>query len=44
MAVAEVETQRIIAHALPAEHLDAGKTLRSVAAVAISQDVALPDI
>src|SRR5687768_3456156 len=44
VAVAEIETQRVIADAFPAEHLHPGKLLRTVAAVAHAEDVALADV
>src|SRR6476469_6903939 len=44
MAIAEVEPDRVVADALPANDLHAGKTLRPVAAIAVPEDVALAEI
>ena len=44
MPVAEIETQRVIADALPADHLHAGKLFGAIAAILISENVAFAHV
>lgn len=44
VAVAEIETDGVVADDLPAEDRHAGEFLRAVAAVLVSEDVALADV
>jgi len=39
VAVAELEAQRVVAHALPAEHLHAVKLAQRTAAILVAEDV-----
>src|SRR5262245_49243676 len=44
MTVAELETQRVISDPFPAHHLHTGEILRTVAAIAIAEDIALAEV